>query len=234
MPELPPEVIADHEQFLDVLAAEQLAQLGHRALGEVLPGHQHQFAQLAQVIVAVQPGVGQQRLGALQQPLLQTHLQAGPPARRQPPPHQAPQAFRDALVQPGLEAQMGAAGQQRQQHRVAAQPAHAPPGQRDLQHLVDQRRHGALVHQLADPALSLDTVVIETVHHLAHQLRNAAAQLHLHRVLAHRDADLLGGHHFIQAHLVGLGQQGVQLLFQPVVHAVRVEGLAEMGDQRLK
>ena len=129
---------------------------------------------------------------------------------------------------------MGAAGEQRQQHRVAAQPAHAPPGQRDFQHLVDQGRHGALVHQLADPALGLNAVVIETVHHLTHQLRNAAPQLHLNRVLAHRDADLLGGHHFIQAHLVGLGQQGVQLLFQPVVHAVQVQGLAEMGDQGLK
>ena len=67
-------------------------------------------------------------------------------------------------------------------------------------------------------------MVIETVHHLAHQLRNAAAQLHLHRVFAHRDADLLGGHRFIQAHRVGLSQQSVQLLFQPVVQAVRVDG----------
>ena len=129
---------------------------------------------------------------------------------------------------------MGAAGEQRQQHRVAAQPAHATPGQRNLQHLIDQRRHGALVHQLANPALPLDTVVIETVHHLTHQLRNAAAQLHLHRVLAHRDADLLGADRFTQAHRVGLSQQGVELLFQPVVHAVRVEGLDKMGDQGLK
>ena len=129
---------------------------------------------------------------------------------------------------------MGAAGQQRQQHRVAAQPAHAPSGERDFQHLVDQGRHGALVHQLADPALRLNAVVIETVHHLTHQLRNAAAQLHLHRVLAHRGADLLGGHHLTQAHRVGLSQQVVHFLFQPVVHAVRVQGLAEMDDQGLK
>ena len=77
-------------------------------------------------------------------------------------------------------------------------------------------------------------MVIKAVDHFTHQLRNTAAQLHLNRVLMRRHADLFRRDRLAQAHRAGLFEQGIQLLFQPIVHAVRVQGRAQMGDQSLK